>query len=570
MEGSESSHLALVRGSACVVCKRKKRGCDAAKPSCTPCVRSGWRTRCEYPPNPKEMREKALQSRIEELESRLRGLGQEQASGSSVPAVSSVLVSFPRTNFNTQAYFPPLQLPKFTPGPLDIPSSLKDTILGMIEQKDVLANIRDPLIEIFMKQRWQYCLEWSAPRFWAAYKLPPDHPDSIHPALLDAMCLLGCFHSRSSLEKYQDFFYTRVQRSLVECLKNADRLYDFIRASSLAGIYCHFRRKYIAGQNHISATIHFAMACGLHKIENYDMTSSSISPLIRQSRDVADLGDMIHTWWGLYCLDRIAAIVVEGIVTVPKDETVITTVWPCAFGDYINGNAIATPYGSIRSLREYIPGQAEVARGYNNVFAFRAKSVAMLYYAIDLVSRHEDECVEHLRAAHIAIEATSRLSDAMSAYRATKCPTFSSTRDGEDDGHDGTLIFAISMAYSASIQLFNLFANKDEETYRQRLAVARACVSIGAEACRVNPNLLHAAIYLPWCAAYEVLAWEMIRLNALGEKETAAAVLAEIEALMDLMKLFSQHFDTFKHQWPVQNLRRFNIHTADLAKWNKN
>ncbi|KDQ08350.1 hypothetical protein BOTBODRAFT_569451 [Botryobasidium botryosum FD-172 SS1] len=157
----------------------------------------------------------------------------------------------------------------------------------------------------------------------------------------------------------------------------------------------------------------------------------------------------------------------------------------------------------------------------------------------------------------------------MLVYRATKCPTFSSSRDGEDDGHDGTLIFSMSAAYSASIYLFNLFADKDAESYRKRLVVARACASLGIEACKTNPNLLHSAIFLPWCAAYEVLAWEMIRLNSVGEKDAAAAVRVEIETLMDLLKLFSRHFDTFKKQWPVQNLRRFNIHTADLAKWNK-
>jgi len=126
----------------------------------------------------------------------------------------------------------------------------------------------------------------------------------------------------------------------------------------------------------------------------------------------------------------------------------------------------------------------------------------------------------------------------------------------------------MSICYAASIQLLNSFADRDTNSYHRRLIAARACAALGMGACRPNPNLIHVIIFLPWCASYEVLAWKTIRLNALDEQGAAAAVRAELGAVMDLLRLYVKRFDTFKHKWPIQNLRRFGIHTAELTQWN--
>jgi len=245
----------------------------------------------------------------------------------------------------------------------------------------------------------------------------------------------------------------------------------------------------------------------------------------------------------------------------------IKTVWPCAFEDYIDGKATRATYSSISSLRVSPVDQTMMASVYNNVFAFRAKSIVMLHQAITLGSPHPDRHGDQIHDVRVAIDVTSHLSEAMAAYRQMICPTFSRTRNYEDDGHDGTLIFAISTAYAALLRLFNLFADKDADAYRRRLTTARACIALGNEAFLADPILIHALLVLPWCASYEVLAWEMIRLNRLGEAEAATAVRAEVEAVMGLLRFSVQSFDTFKQKWPLQNLRRFNIHTEELLNW---
>jgi len=311
------------------------------------------------------------------------------------------------------------------------------------------------------------------------------------------------------------------------------------------------------------------MAVGMHKVGNYNIQSPNIPTLLRPSRNVVDVGDIIHTWWGLFYLDRAASLLGEFPVTIPRDETVVTTVWPCKFADYANGVAMRTPYSGIATLLSYPAETTRIDSVYTNVFAFRAKSIALLYHAIKLASSCQDEHMERTREVHITTQVTLRLSEAMLAYRKKACPTFTCSRDYEDDGHDGTLICAMSTAYAALIQLFNVSADKDAESYQRRLVAARACAALGVEARQTDPSLLNVVIHLSWCASYEVLAWEMVRLNTLGETEAATTVRSEVETIMDLLRLSAQYFDIVKLKWTIQNLRRFDIHTTELAQWSK-
>ncbi|KDQ19011.1 hypothetical protein BOTBODRAFT_28489 [Botryobasidium botryosum FD-172 SS1] len=424
-------------------------------------------------------------------------------------------------------------------------------------------------VNVFLKRRSHNFMAWSMSKFWAAYKLPPSHPESIHPAFLNAMCLYGCSYGPSSTRVYEPLFYARLQRSLADCLASADRLHDFMRASALAAVYCFHRKRYAVGQNHLAATIHLAVACGLDKIDSCDVSSASISRLLRSPRDATDLGDMIHTWWGLFCMDRIASTLLECPTTIPENDDVITTIWPCKFEDYASGQAIHAAYSGTASLRTP-PGDLTIAVSvYENVYAFRAKSVGLLFHTMTLTPSHQERNVDQIRDTRITIDVASRLSEIMVAYRQEMCPTFSCTRYCENDGHDSTLIFAMTTCYTALIRLLTVSADKDQGSYQRRLKIARDCVALGAEAYSTDPHLAAPCIVFAWCASYEVFAWEVVRLNKLGEGEAATAALLEVEAAMNLIRRLVQIFETFKKKWPVQNLQRFNIHKAELAKWSK-
>jgi len=226
-----------------------------------------------------------------------------------------------------------------------------------------------------------------------------------------------------------------------------------------------------------------------------------------------------------------------------------------------------TTYSGLGSLRTHPIDLIGVIGTYNNVYAFRAKSVAMLHRAT--IISDQDGCTDQIRDLYATMDITSHLIKAMTSYRATTCPTFSRTRDHENDGHDATLIFAMSMAYAALIQLSNRFVGKDTDLWGRRLGAARACIALGVEVCQADSSLLHGLAHAPWCASYEVLAWEMIRLDALNKAEAAIAIRAELNIAMDLLKLLVRGFNAIKYTPQIKNLSRFDVHAAELAEWSK-
>jgi len=115
------------------------------------------------------------------------------------------------------------------------------------------------------------------------------------------------------------------------------------------------------------------------------------------------------------------------------------------------------------------------------------------------------------------------------------------------------------------IQMLNIFSERDVASYKQRLDIARTCAGLAVEVCQISVSLLHLTIWLPWHSAYEVLAWEFIRLHGLKGSEAAAAVRAELDGLMDAFSKFASHF-AFKSKWPFQKLSRFSIHSAEFLQ----
>ncbi|KDQ18962.1 hypothetical protein BOTBODRAFT_480231 [Botryobasidium botryosum FD-172 SS1] len=450
------------------------------------------------------------------------------------------------------------------PSPLDGPASLRDPFARFLKQKDMVRNIRDPLVHECLRHRQvQFPAQWNISRFWFAYELPPSHPESIHPALLDAMCLLGCLHGGNTLKAYEPLFYTRLQRSLYNCLEDADRLLDFIRASTLLAKYCLTTARCEEGYHRHAATVRFAMACGLHRIDTYNPELLEI-PLLRRPKDLVDIGDMIHAWWNVFLIDRLGALLMRSSGTIAHDDERITTLWPCAFEDYENGQATQAPYRGLLSLRISQPDMEPTNRVYDNIYAFRTQGSEVYYYGI-LLGSSSREGVDVSREASAAIDAALLLSEAMTSYRRQICPTFHRTRNQEGFIHDCALIFAMTVNYGGLIQLLHIFAKDNNPFYWQRVGVARACVELAIEVCQVDLSLLNLTIWLPWYSAYEVLAWEYIRLKSLNDLIGAATLWAELEGLMNAYKTFTRYYSLEENKAfgeTFQMLSNYDIHTT--------
>jgi len=189
----------------------------------------------------------------------------------------------------------------------------------------------------------------------------------------------------------------------------------------------------------------------------------------------------------------------------------------------------------------------------------------MLYRAVLLVSSFK-EGRDVMCDAHLAIRTTSRLSKAMESYRQRTCPTFDTCHQ-DDYGRVTTLVFSMTIAYAASIQLLHILSDRDTNSYQQRLDVARECAGLAIEVSQNNPRLLHVAIGLPWTSAYEVLAWEYIWFNGPTDNEGATDVRGELDAFIDTFKIYARQYPVkyTRRDWPFRTVDKFNIHKLDLA-----
>ncbi|KDQ20146.1 hypothetical protein BOTBODRAFT_184119 [Botryobasidium botryosum FD-172 SS1] len=559
-------HFAIVRSTVCDVCRRRRRRCDGRAPACGSCTKGKMGNRCTYGVEPCRPNVKSLQDRITELEKNIRLLEDGQ-SVASTPSNESepwhrqpiqIWTPLQTTNLrdDVRKWLGETPLPKprtpqnrHIPGPLDVPSSLRDPLVGFMRQEDVPMNIRDHLIDAFIRNRWLW-LGVHVPRFRDAYNHPPSHPESIHPALLDAMCMIGCLHSRSVFHIYAPLFYQKLQASLLQNLSHSHKFHDFIRASFLLGRYCLVKKRLLQGQHHISTTARFAIACGFHKLDSFDLGSYSTAGLLPPPKDAIDLGERIRTFWAIWCADSIASMVLKSPAAIPHDGSV-TTMWPCEYKYYENGQARHGLNNNLASLYNPVPVPGPlVADVYENAYAFNAKSYAVHRRIHTLVESSRngaeitpEEIDENMRAATSLLHAIEIYWER--SYTPARC------RDPYLNGYNISLALANSFARSCLIMLYNLLMEKDPGYHAKRLDLARSMLKLARDVCATRT--LHLLLWIPWMSAYEVLARELAQLTTEGDTTGAAATQHQIELFYKALKTLPDAV-TFQTDWQRQNL----------------
>ena len=74
-------------------------------------------------------------------------------------------------------------------------------------------------------------------RLCQAIQLPSSHPNSLHPALSNAVFLAACAFAGPIFASYEDLFLKRANEGLSDSLAFADRLEDMIWASNIIAWY---------------------------------------------------------------------------------------------------------------------------------------------------------------------------------------------------------------------------------------------------------------------------------------------------------------------------------------------
>ncbi|KDQ21140.1 hypothetical protein BOTBODRAFT_49840 [Botryobasidium botryosum FD-172 SS1] len=576
MTSSRKMSPVLTRGKACLICRGKKHKCDALKPACGPCIRSGMAGNCVYNTEPVKSALRKLEDKARELEEMVNRLnGRKSITATSDTASSPGFSTGPPTpppapyiGFVTGPIILPAESmffespsPKFIdcpgfPSPLQKSAkSLQDPFNMLMRQDQLPPQIQSHLINIFLAHRWHYATDFNVPRFLAAAELPQSHSSSVHPALIDAMCLLGCMHSGTSFIRYEGLFLKRTTTSLRSALHHASKLFDFIRAEALLGCYYYVKARGVEAHSLISATIRFAMACQLHEI-NPDMNTNQ-NPLLAPPRDLIELGDRIYLFWSLFCIDRSGSLITGLPSELPIDDEKITTPWPCPLEYYIDGRALQVQHKTLASMRYDYIDPYDPNDPFDNVQTFFSKCLHFLNRAATLAQLSLKNGEDHAEEITHTGKSLSRLCDSLTNYRRVH------GLYGGNTAHDGVLVLAITGTHAAWIQLLNISAGTVDSAWQQRLEVARQSMQIVREAIAADPASLHLLLGLMWTPVYEVLAAELGRFQQLGDTAGAQYVQGELDELMGALRLLHDVFP-FKMDMHVEHLRRFGYHAIPI------
>lgn len=171
-------------------------------------------------------------------------------------------------------------------------------------------------LQIFLPRRLECGFILHLPRFQARLRLPPSDPNTPHPALLNALYLLGCLFSppELNLEPREPDFLSSTRKYLSSALSQTDRLLDFLMASCLLAWYLAARGRLTESTQVILGAARLAVACGLHKISSRvrgKAGEDGSSQLLGPTKEGSDLGERTYTFWTIFSLDRFISMVTE-------------------------------------------------------------------------------------------------------------------------------------------------------------------------------------------------------------------------------------------------------------------
>lgn len=117
-----------------------------------------------------------------------------------------------------------------------------------------------------------------------------------HPALLQAINLMGCYFSRDpQLRKFETDLLQQSLHEITVSLRYCTNLCDVVQASSLLALYCYFNGRFVEGYRHSFVAARLAVALDLHQIPY---------PSPEYLQDYGAYYDRVAAFWQVYMVDR--------------------------------------------------------------------------------------------------------------------------------------------------------------------------------------------------------------------------------------------------------------------------
>ncbi|KAF8311355.1 hypothetical protein DL93DRAFT_1478003 [Clavulina sp. PMI_390] len=302
--------------TACLQCQRHKVKCNGAKPHCARCTR--LKKECGYPA-PREKRHwptvtEALEARILEAEMTIHKLA--------LPSTHNVSVMSERL-LEKIGSLGDLSRPRqslYAADSIGLLATLTsdDRVVWPPGERMVLSNItfiEDPdsvqrlveqellLISLFLPYRAHYFFQLDVDHFLSRISLPPSHPNSIHPCLLNACYLGACSSNGGGLTAFKPHFLERTRYFLHQSLMFADRTIHFLWANLILGVYFAQERRVVECVTVAGTTARFALACGLNLPDQSRDEVTSLQPrefILPPPGDKPEMDDRVRLAHSIY------------------------------------------------------------------------------------------------------------------------------------------------------------------------------------------------------------------------------------------------------------------------------
>ncbi|KAF8311354.1 hypothetical protein DL93DRAFT_1478245 [Clavulina sp. PMI_390] len=131
--------------------------------------------------------------------------------------------------------------------------------------------------------------------------LPPSHPNSIHPCLLNACYLGACASNGGVLAEFKSYFVQRTRYFLQQSLTFADRTTHFLWGSLILAIFYVQEQRLVECVTVAETTARFALACGLNlpnqfrKEDNGSKGRESLLPLPKNKAETDERIRLAHS-----------------------------------------------------------------------------------------------------------------------------------------------------------------------------------------------------------------------------------------------------------------------------------
>ncbi|KAL5636278.1 hypothetical protein ACGC1H_004931, partial [Rhizoctonia solani] len=373
----------LNRGAACLECRKRKLKCDAAKPYCGACVKSGRQDRCIY----EAIRNKNLADQLEERVNQLERMVERMEREGS--AATTGLTPAPTHGLDAGFDVTPGTSYASASGSSMAASGIPAPTGNYESWSRLPEESHNFLVDIFITYLPKSTIQLHTERFLSRLTLPDDNPMSIHPAMLASVYLLACYHWSDSLMSYEATFLAQARTLMQDSLAKKDRLFTgFIQPGILVTEYLMNRGRFREAYHQIIQTTRFAIGCNLHKITSAvwrPNMPTGPSGLLPSPFDNIELGERILAFWATFMLDQKCCIMGLPSSFAKVDDldtrSRIDTIWPNSIAEYEEAHINHSDFMTLRFL--CTDGPPISLQEGDNGFNIRLQSFALYRFAGD-------------------------------------------------------------------------------------------------------------------------------------------------------------------------------------------